>query len=99
VSGHRAPLDAAGGRPTTAHDLQLALGIINRSGVLKTLEPLFVAEVGRHRVIKLKAFLVACQLNALSRHHRGHLIEIGRVINAMTDQQRGELGIEQLTRS
>jgi hypothetical protein len=60
MSGHRAPLDASGGRPTTAHELQLALGIINRSGVLEALEPHFVAEVGRHRIIKLKAFLVAC---------------------------------------
>jgi hypothetical protein len=94
MSGHRAPLDAAGGRPTTAHDIQLAVGIINCSGVLDLLEPLFVAEVGRHRVIKLKAFLVACQLNALSRHHRGHLIEIARVINALTDEQHAELGIE-----
>ena len=94
MTGHRAPLDSSGGRPTTSHDLQLALGIINRSGVLDALEPLFVTEVGRHRVIKLKAFLVACQLNALARHHRAHLIEIARIINAMTDEQRAELGID-----
>jgi hypothetical protein len=31
---------------------------------------------------------------ALSRHHKGHLIEVARVINALTDQQRAELGIE-----
>jgi hypothetical protein len=36
---------------------------------------------------------VACQLNALARHHRGHLIEVARVINAMTDEQRSSLGI------
>jgi hypothetical protein len=53
-----------------------------------------VAELGRHRIIKLKAFLVVCQLNALARHHRGHLIEIARVINALTDDQRRQLGIE-----
>lgn len=90
----RAPLDAHGGRPTTSHDLQLVIGIVNRSGVVESLEPHFIAEVGRHRVIKLKAFLVACQLNALARHHRGHLIEIARVINALTDEQRAQLGIE-----
>lgn len=90
----RAPLDTHGGRATTAQELQLAVGIVSRSGVVEALEPHFVAEVGRHRVIKLKPFLVACQLNALSRHHRGHLIEIARVINALTDEQRQQLGIE-----
>ena len=94
MSGHRAPLDSSGGRPTTAHELQLAVGIINRSGVVESIEPLFVAEVGRHRVINLKAFLVACQLNALARHHKAHLIEIARVINALSDEQRAELGID-----
>lgn len=91
---HRAPLDTTGGRLTTAHDLQIAVGIVNRSGMLEVLEPLFVADVGRHRTLKLKAFLVACQLNALVRHHRGHLIEVARVINALTDDQRAQLGID-----
>lgn len=40
-----------------------------------------MAAVGRHRAINLRAFLVACQLNALARHHKAHLIEIARVIN------------------
>ncbi len=94
MSRHRAPLDATGGRPTTGHELQLACGIVDRAGVVDALEPYFVAEVGRHRTLKLKALLVACQLNALSRHHKGHLIDVARVINALTDQQRAELGIE-----
>src|SRR5438874_13318239 len=89
----RAPLDASGGRPTTGHELQLALGILDRSGVMAALEPYFVPETGRHRVLGLKALLVACQLNALARHHKGHLIEVARVINALTDEQRERLGI------
>lgn len=89
----RPPLDFSGGRPTTAHELQLACGIVDRAGVVPVLEPYFVAEVGRHRTISLRGLLVACQLNALVRHHKAHLIEVARVINAMTDEQRERLGI------
>jgi hypothetical protein len=38
--------------------------------------------------------LVACQLNALARHHVGHLIEVARVIKALTEEQRRQLGID-----
>ena len=93
MSARRAPLDASGGRPTTGHDLQLACGIIDRAGVLRILEPYFTAETGRHRILELEALLVASQLNALSRHHKGHLIEVARIINAFTDDQRAQLGI------
>ena len=89
----RAPLDASGGRPTTAHELQLACGIVDRSGVVPVLEPYFTAEVGRHRLISLRGLLVAFQLNALARHHKAHLIEVARAINAMSDEQRERLGI------
>ncbi|MDQ6947048.1 MAG: hypothetical protein M3256_12480 [Actinomycetota bacterium] len=57
------------------------------------LEPHFDAAVGRHREISLTGLLVACQLNALARHHKGHLIEVARVINALTGEQRQRLGI------
>jgi len=89
----RAPLDSSGGRPTTGHELQVAFGIVDRSGVIPMLEPHFDAEVGRHRTISLRGLLVACQLNALARHHKAHLIEVARVINALTDEQRDRLGI------
>src|ERR1700681_152975 len=93
MSGRRAPLDASGGRPTTGHELQVACGVVDRSGVVPMLEPHFDAEVGRHRTISLRGLLVACQLNALVRHHKAHLIEVARMINAMTDEQRDRLGI------
>ena len=89
----RAPLDASGGRPTTGHELQLACGIVDRAGVVPVLEPHFDAEVGRHRTISLRGLLVACQLNGLVRHHKAHLIEVARVINALTDDQRDRLGV------
>jgi len=89
----RTPLDTSGGRPTTGQELQLACGIVHRSGVVAVLAPHFDAEVGRHRTISLRGLLVACQLNALARHHKAHLIEVARVINALSDEQRARLGI------
>jgi len=89
---HRPPLDHTGGRPTTAHDLQLASGIIDRSGVVDVLAPLLDAELGRHRTMTVRGALIACQVNALSRHQQAHLIDVARVINAMTDEQRASLG-------
>jgi hypothetical protein len=56
------------------------------------LEPHLDADVGRPRTMTLRGLLVACQLNALARHHQAHLIEVARTINALTDDQRVGLG-------
>lgn len=50
------------------------------------------SDVGRPRTLSVRGLLVACQLNAMGRHHRGHLIEVARTVNALTDSQRVELG-------
>jgi hypothetical protein len=50
------------------------------------------AEVGRHRTLTVRGLLVACQLNAMGRHHKGHLIEVARIVNALSDEQRHQLG-------
>jgi hypothetical protein len=55
--------------------------------------PLVDSEVGRPRTISLRGLLVAAQLNALARHHKGHVVEVARVVNAMTADQRDRLGI------
>ena len=89
----RAPIDANGGRATSATDLQIACRIVDRSGVVAVLSDLLDAEVGRHRTISVRGLLVALQLNALARHHRAHLVEVARIINALTNDQRAELGI------
>ncbi len=89
----RAPIDAHGGRATSNIDLQIACRVIDRSDVVPVLSPLLDAEVGRHRTISVRGLLVACQLNALARHHRAHLVQVARIINALTDEQRAELGI------
>jgi hypothetical protein len=89
----RAPLDGAGGRATSNTDLQIACRLIDRAGVVPVLAPFMDAEVGRHRTICVRGLLVACQLNALARHHRAHLVEVARIINALTDDQRDVLGI------
>jgi len=57
------------------------------------LAPLLDAEVGRPRTISVRGLLVACQLNALARHHQAHLIEVARIINALTSAQRAALAI------
>ncbi|MFI5042510.1 MAG: hypothetical protein ACHQNA_11805, partial [Acidimicrobiales bacterium] len=89
----RAPLDGNGGRATSNADLQIACRVVDRAGVVPVLAPLMDAEVGRHRTVSVRGLLVACQLNALARHHRAHLIEVARIINALTDEQRASLGI------
>ena len=60
---------------------------------MPVLTPLCDVEVGRRRTISVRGLLVACQLNALARHHRAHLAEVARTISAMTDEQRMSLGI------
>jgi hypothetical protein len=73
--------------------LQIACRVVDRSGVVAALSSLLDAEVGRHRTISVRGLLVACQLKALARHHRAHLVEVARIVNALTDEQRAELGI------
>ena len=89
----RAPLDTAGGRPTTTAELQVACRVVDRAGVVAVLSSRMDAAVGRHRTLSVRGLLVACQLNALARHHRAHVVEVARIINALTDDQRDELGI------
>ena len=55
----RAPLDGAGGRPTSNTDLQVACRIVDRSGVVPVLSPLLDAEVGRPRTVSVRGLLVA----------------------------------------
>jgi hypothetical protein len=89
----RAPLDTDGGRSTSNADLQVAWRVVDRAEVVAILSPLLDAELGRHRTISVRGLLVACQLNALARHHHGHLVEVARTINALTDDQRALIGI------
>ena len=88
----RAPIDTEGGRPTSGAELNLARQLIERSGVV-ALEPYIDTEVGRPRHLSLVAFLVACQLNAFQRHHQAHLVEVARILNALTEVQLQGLGV------
>ena len=72
--------------------MSIARRLIERSGLIDVLGPSIDADVGRPRHLSLLGFLVACQLNALNRHHQGHLVEVARTLNAMTDAQRQSLG-------
>ena len=89
----RAPLDSTGGRSTSGAELNLARQLIERSGIVGVLGPLIDAEVGRPRHLSLLGFLVSCQLNALNRHHQGHLVEVARTLNSLTNGQRQSLGV------
>lgn len=91
----RPPIDTDGGRATSETDLQIARQVIEKSGVLPVLTALLETGVGRPRTLPLEAFLVAAQLNALHRHHQGHLVEIARTLNAMTAEQQASLGISE----
>jgi hypothetical protein len=90
---NRAPLDLGGGRPTSGADLNVARQVIIGSGVLDALSPLIELGVGRPRHLSLLGLLVACQLNALGRHHQAHLVEVARTLNALTEAQRCSLDI------
>jgi hypothetical protein len=89
----RPPLDTSGGRPASGAELNVARQLIERSGITEILGPLLDAEVGRPRKLSLLGFLVACQVNALHRHHQAHLVEVARILNALTEAQRHSLGI------
>ena len=89
----RAPLDTSCGRPTSAEELSLARQLVMKSGIIEVLAPHLVAEVGRPRQLTFESFFVAMQINALKRHHKAHLVEIARVMNVLTDEQRVSLGL------
>jgi len=89
----RAPLDTSGGRPTSGAELNLARQLIERSGIVEVLEPFVDADVGRPRHLSLLGLLVACQLNALQRHHQAHLVEVARTLNALAEVQLEGLGV------
>lgn len=90
----RPPLDLTGQRSPSAEELSLARQIVRRSGLVEALTPHIDAEVGRHRRIPLEALLVAFQVNALQRRHQAHIIDIARLFNAMSEEDRAKLGIE-----
>jgi len=89
----RPPLDTSGGRPASRAELKVARQLIERSGIIEILGPLLDAGVGRPRHLSLLGFFVACQVNALHRHHQAHLVEVARVLNALSEAQRHSLGI------
>jgi hypothetical protein len=82
-----------GGRAMSETDLQIASRVLDRSAVLPVLSALMDSEVGRHRATSVRGLLVSCQLNALARHHRAHLVEVAPIINILSDAQRASLAI------
>jgi hypothetical protein len=91
----RAPLDASAGRRPTEQEFRAAREIVRRAGVLEVLSARVDAEVGRPRSLSVEGLLVAAQLNALRRHHQAHLVEVARVLNALSPHQLASLGVRE----
>lgn len=89
----RRSLDTEGRRGVSSGDFMIACSLIHKSGVLEVLAPLVDSDVGRPRYLSLEGFLVALQLNASYPHHDAHLVEVARLLNSMTDEQRSSIGI------
>lgn len=89
----RAPIDTSGGSPTTAEELALARWLVSDSGLLEVLRTRLDSEVGRPRSLSVEGLLVAMMVNGLRRHHLGTLVEVARVLNSFSAEQRLLLGI------
>lgn len=89
----RPPADVDGRPEQRSVELTLARQLIERSGLVAALEPHIDAEVGRPRRLSLEALPVGLMANALGRHHQGHLIEVARLLNSLSDRERAGLGI------
>ena len=91
----RPPLDTDGHRRPSANELALARQIVRRSGVVEALSPYVDSDTGRRRRLPFEALLVALQANALQRHHQAHLVDVARLLNALSDKERKQLGISE----
>lgn len=89
----RAPLDLDGGRSPTNWEFVTAAAIVRRAGIVEALSPHVDSPFGRPRLLTLEALFVAFMINALRRHHVGHLVAVVGVLNALDDHQREEVGI------
>lgn len=89
----RPPIDIDGHRAPSVEELSLARQIVRRSGLVQALEPHLDPGTGRPRRLSLEAMLVALQANALQRHHQAHLVDVARLLNALSDEERARLGI------
>jgi len=89
----RSAIDAGGGVQPSVEEFSIARQVIKKSRLVAALEPHVDSEVGRPRHLSLEGLLVAMQINALRRHHRAHIVQAARTLNAMTPEQRDALGI------
>jgi hypothetical protein len=73
--------------------------VVAKSGIVQSLSPLINTELGRPRELTLEAFFVALQLNALSQHHKAHLVAAARILNSMSPEQLAALGVNDWDRA
>lgn len=89
----RAPLDASPARRPRASEVTKARQVVDDSGVVAVLSARLDSTVGRPRSLSITGLLVALVLNAMQRHHRAHLIQVAKTLNALTGQQFADLGV------
>lgn len=75
-------------------DIELAIRIVDRSGVVDWLSPYLDSNVGRRRSVSLHGFFVAYVLNGLQAKHDAHMASIARTLYALPANQLRDLGCD-----
>ncbi len=79
----RSAVDVSGGAQPSTEEFSIARQVVKKSRLVAALEAHVGSKVGRPRHLSLEGLLVAMQVNALRRHHRAHVVQAARTLNAM----------------
>lgn len=88
------PLRFDGASTPSTREFEEVLHVIERSGVVEILTPLFLRSTGRRRSLHLLPLLYSFAAVGVRPGHRMLVIDAARQLNALTPKQRGRLGIE-----
>jgi hypothetical protein len=89
----RAPIDLKGNRRFTTGQVQTLRRLLQTSGVLEPVTDRLHASSGRPRSLTVLAFIWATLVNGTQRHHQAHVVELARILNSLTADQLGILGV------
>lgn len=93
MTAPRARLETDRARRPRSSEVNEAIAIVDRSGVVPVLSARLDRPVGRPRSLSVKGLLVAMVLNGLADGHQAQIRAIAATLNALTGQQRRDLGI------
>ncbi len=89
----RAPINLTNGCRLRDSHLDTAAWMIDRSGLAPPLQAVMTKSTGRPRTLaNVRGMLIVLAANGLTRHHTAHNARIGRVIDALSPEERFELG-------